>query len=284
MSINIDDINKNKNNKIIKEILEFGAIFAIILTSWWLFINAQLVWIILSNTFWWSVKANDIILSTPSKEIKINKENIIEKNKWDNLEEFKRKLLEKKLDKKLDRIKWSKKDLIYKPSYKLLIKWNLQKYSVKFNTLPPNKRIIIPKINVDVPIVTITNVEIKTIETAEYDKYLYNGVVKYPYTPDPWKKWNVFIFWHTSYYWWKKNPYWTVFSNIPALRHGDKIQLVWDSKVYTYKIFKKLIVYPNQVDDVYRKYNNWEFITIMWCYPIGSDAKRMLIIWKRIKK
>jgi LPXTG-site transpeptidase (sortase) family protein len=162
-----------------------------------------------------------------------------------------------------------------------MLKKKIHLYNIKFNTLPPDYRLVIPKLWLDVHVVTLTNIPIEKIKKADYDEYLYDGVVKYPYTPDPDKKWNVFIFGHTSYYWWKKNPYWTVFSSIPKLRHWDIMQLNWNWKTYKYKIFKKLILYPNQVDDVYRKYKNWNYLTIMWCYPIWSDRQRMVIIAKK---
>jgi sortase (surface protein transpeptidase) len=52
--------------------------------------------------------------------------------------------------------------------------------------------------------------------------------VKYPYTPDPGQSGNILIFGHTSYYWWKKNPYGDIFAKIPLLRHGDIIEIIWN--------------------------------------------------------
>jgi len=291
MSLNIDDIvitPEKKKFSLWWEIRDFITIFVIIFGFGWLFVNAQLVLILIDNIAWNdTVKANEVVLATPTKQISINnietkKEEKIENS--DNLENLKRHLLEKKINEKLNHIhKKYRTDSIYKPKYNDLLKNNIKSYNIKFNVLPPDARLTIPKIWVDVHIVTLSNIPIEKIKKADYDEYLYDGVVKYPYTTDPGQKGNVFIFGHTSYYWWKKNPYGTVFSKIPRLRHGDIMELTWNWKKYKYEIFKKLILSPTQVSWVYKKYKNWEFLTIMGCYPIGSDSQRMVIIAKRVK-
>ena len=44
--------------------------------------------------------------------------------------------------------------------------------------------------------------------------------------------------------------------------------------MYTYEIIATAIVKPGDVDAEYMKYIGDEYITLMGCYPIGSDAKR----------
>lgn len=283
MAFNIDEIEVKKKVSIISELKDFVIIFVIIFWFWWLFINAQLLVILFDNLFWSnSVAASNMVMAVPKQNMVIKH---IEKNnfdEWDNMEKLKKKILSDELDKKLESIKsLSSNDMMYKPSYESLIKSKLTKYNVTFNTLPPDVRIVIPKIWVNAPVQNLTNIPIKTIETANYDEYLYHWVIKYPYTPDPWTTWNVFIFWHTSYYWWKHNPYATVFAKIPRLKHWDYMNIVWNWKVYKYKIIKKFILHTYQVEWTYKKYQDWQYLTIMWCYPIWSDAKRMLIVAKR---
>ncbi len=281
---------KNKLTRFVTEIKDFVVVFTIVFWFGWLFVNAQLVLIMIDNITWDDVvSANEITLVDPShteEKISLNKEKTnLKKNitQWDDLELLKRELLNKKLNSKLKKLHSNyKTDAIYKPNYNTDLKNKLSTYTIKFDKLPPDPRIIIPKIWVNVHIVTLTSVPLEKIKKADYDSYLYDGVVQYPYTPEPWRKWNVFIFGHTSYYWWKHNPYWTVFSKIPRLRHGDIMQLNWGGKIYKYSVFKKLILWPNQVDDVYKKYHNGEYLTIMWCYPIWSDRQRMVILARRI--
>ena len=286
--INIEELEKKvvKKRSFWVELRDFIVIFFIIFSFWWLFINAQLFIILFDNIFDTKVSASDLTLAVPKiEQVKIQS---IHKNQLnqesDNFEKLKRKLLLEKINWKLNKL-WiaQKTDIIYKPSYDSLLKSRLASYHLNFNTLPPDPRLIIPKIGVNVHIVTLSNIPMEVIQKADYDKYLYHWVVKYPYTPDPGTTWNVFIFGHSSYYWWKHNPYGTVFAKIPALRHGDIIEVIWNWKTYKYKIFKKLILWPYEVDDVYKRYTNWKYLSIMACYPIGTDRQRMLILAKIIK-
>lgn len=161
---------------------------------------------------------------------------------------------------------------------------NLDSYDFSFNLLPPINRLIIPAINLDVPLVESSVVTYKDFTETSFDSDLENWVVKYPTTPEPWEWWNAFFFGHTSQEYWKKNPYWTVFRNIPQLRENDKIQVVREGVLYEYKVLKTVVVRPKDVNDTYVSFGEeWkEYITLMWCYPIGRIDKRMMIFAERI--
>lgn len=61
---------------------------------------------------------------------------------------------------------------------------NLSSYNLDFNLLPPTDRIIIPKININAPLLQSSfNKHIDTIDKEDFDKDLFNGVVQYPTTP-----------------------------------------------------------------------------------------------------
>ncbi len=284
--INLNELDKvvYKKNSFFQQLKDFIVVFIVVLSFGWLFINAQLVFILFDNLFHTSVAASDIVMVSPSTSVKINKvQKLQSKDEGDDLSDLKRKILEKQLNKKLSKFSATKTDMIYKPSYKVLIRNNLLSYSIKFNTLPPDARIIIPKLDINVHIVNLTNIPIEKIKKADYDEYLYSWVVKYPYTADPGQTWNVFIFGHSSYYWWKHNPYGSVFAKLPSLRHWDLIQISWNWKIYTYRIFKKLILYPREVEYSYKRYRKGQYLTLMTCYPVWSDRQRMLVIAELIK-
>jgi sortase (surface protein transpeptidase) len=42
------------------------------------------------------------------------------------------------------------------------------------------------------------------------------------------------------------------------------------------------IVSPSKVNAIYNKYVDGNYLTLMGCYPIGSDAERILIIAKKV--
>jgi len=245
--------------------------------------------ILFNNIFDNTVSARNIVLASPNekfiiKHIKkhITKHTINNNVSSDNMTNLKNKILWDALDKKLTKLKTKNRNwILYKPSYESLVKNNVNNYDISFNTLPPDNRIIIPKIWVNVHVQSLTNIPIKTVETASYDKYLFHWVIKYPYTPDPGTTWNVFIFWHTSYYWWAHNPYANVFAEIPRLRHWDLIELSWWWNIYKYREIKKFILKTYQVEWAYENYQNGQYLTIMWCYPIWTSRERMVIIAKR---
>jgi hypothetical protein len=160
MSINLDEININtkKNTKklIWREIKDFFVIFTIVLGFGWLFINAQLIIILIENITGKSeVVANEITLATPVKKISLNqiennikkKEKINKQDNNDNLIKLQETLLNNKLDNKLKNIKiHHKNDIVYKPKYNNMLKKKIHLYNIKFNTLPPDYRLVIPKL------------------------------------------------------------------------------------------------------------------------------------------
>ena len=158
----------------------------------------------------------------------------------------------------------------------------MKEYSFDFNVVPPTNRIIIWKINLDVPIVDSKYKNESDFTQWNFNEELENGVVKYPTTPVPWKLGNTLIFWHTSQEWRQKNPYWTVFSKIPNLELWDEVTVIRWWKLYKYKIIEKIVVSPKNVDAQYKKYQNGDYITLMWCYPIWRTDKRMMITAERI--
>lgn len=164
------------------------------------------------------------------------------------------------------------------------LQYNLNSYEFTFNLLPPTNRIIIPAINLDVPLVQTDISNYHSFDESTFDGDLENWVVKYPTTPNPWEWWNAFFFGHTSQEYWKNNPYWTVFRRIPQLKQNDKVQVIWDGVLYEYKVVETIVVKPKDVNDSYVNFwEKWkEYITLMWCYPIWRTDKRMMVFAEKI--
>lgn len=161
---------------------------------------------------------------------------------------------------------------------------NLDSYDFSFNLLPPTNRLIIPAINLDVPLVETNINNYSDFTESTFDTDLENGVVKYPTTPNPWEWWNAFFFGHTSQEYWKNNPYWTVFRRIPQLKEGDTIQVVREWVLYEYRVLKTVVVKPKDVNNTYVNFweENKEYITLMGCYPIWRTDKRMMVFAEKI--
>jgi len=161
---------------------------------------------------------------------------------------------------------------------------NMKSYDFDFNLLPPMDRLIVSKINLDVPLIDSKYKNEIDFTQGNFDEELENGVVKYPTTPQPWSEGNTLIFGHTSQEWRQKNPYWTVFSKMPDLNQWDTIKLIRWWNLYEYKIVEKIIVVPSKVDSQFQKYQWiwWDYVTLMGCYPLGRTDKRMMITAKRV--
>lgn len=139
-----------------------------------------------------------------------------------------------------------------------------------------NNYLIIPKINVKVPIVWDSPAEEETML-----ENLRSGVAHYNFTPLPDSgQGPVFITGHSSYYWWDKGLYKTIFTNLDQLENDDEIALAYNNIVYLYKVSDKIVVWPNQTE-VLDKINE-PILRLMTCVPIGTNLKRLVISAKQI--
>ncbi len=175
------------------------------------------------------------------------------------------------------------KDISNSPESTLRAK--LKNYPFAFNTLPPVNKILIPSIGLDVSIIEPKSMSAEDFINANFDAELNSGVVKYPTTPDPWVEGNSLIFWHTSQEFWKHNVYGTIFKGIPKLVNGDIIKVIRDGSLYEYKVVDKFVVPPKQVNAQYMSYQNagGSYITLMWCYPLGTDKNRIMVVAKLVE-
>lgn len=170
------------------------------------------------------------------------------------------------------------------PSVEETLQSHLMEYNFSFNTVPPVDRIIVPSLGLDVPIITNENMAPVDFTTANFDKELNEWIVKYPTTPAPGQEGNTLLFGHTSYVVWKDNPYGTIFKDLPKLKDSTLIQILRKGNLYEYKVVDLFIVPPKQVSAQYMIYQNagGSYITLMWCYPLGTDNKRIMVVAKLI--
>ena len=258
-----------KFSKIFKELKVLWLIFTVLFLWTYLITNAQLVIDNFNDHFSW----NEVFWISQDN---INSSFQAHSSAWNNSVEV------ENLVKKYEWIISMEQEVATDMDHYL--QQNLDSYDFSFNLLPPTNRLIIPAINLDVPLVETNINNYENVTETTFNPDLENGVVKYPTTPNPWELGNAFFFGHTSQEYWKNNPYWTVFRNIPQLKENDKIQVVRKWVLYEYKVLKTVVVKPKDVNDTY--VNFWEankqYITLMWCYPIWRTDKRMMIFAERI--
>jgi len=157
-------------------------------------------------------------------------------------------------------------------------------YDFDFSLLPPVNRLVIPSIWLDVPLISNTHKDYGDFVDGDFDSELREWVVKYPSTPVPGQQGNTMFFGHTSQERWERNPYGTVFSNLPKLQAWDEIQVVYDGELHTYKVLETVVRRPRDVEAEFQKRQamDKDILTLMWCYPLGTTKQRMMVMAERI--
>lgn len=141
----------------------------------------------------------------------------------------------------------------------------------------PESKIIIPKINVEIPIVF----DEPSIEEAAVQKALESGVIHYATTSRPGEKGNGAIFGHSSNNILNKGKYKFAFVLLKRLESGDIFYVQKDGKRYAYRVYKKSVVTPEEVSvlDAQEKQSTMSLIT---CDPPGTSTNRLVVVGEQI--
>lgn len=150
---------------------------------------------------------------------------------------------------------------------------------------PNNKEILknypltieIPKIKVASPI--ILNVD--PFNDTAYHTALTHGVAQAKGTAIPGEKGTMYLFAHSSDFPWRITRYNTVFFRLGELNNNDIIYINNKTKRYTYKVFDKKVVWPNEVSYLLEKRQKNQLI-VQTCTPVGTSLQRLLVFAKPI--
>jgi sortase A len=140
-------------------------------------------------------------------------------------------------------------------------------------SISPNPVIIIPKINVEIPVVyTVDSLDDSAIEAG-----LQQGVVHYYDTAYPGQDGNGVIFGHSAGNIFNPGLYKYAFSLLHYLQIGDTFTINYESKSYTYQVFNKFIVSPSDVSVVNPIAGHTATFTLITCNPPGLSTDRLII-------
>jgi LPXTG-site transpeptidase (sortase) family protein len=131
--------------------------------------------------------------------------------------------------------------------------------------------ILIPKINVNAPIVMPETTQQKDILLA-----LKEGVALYPESALPGQKGRTVISGHSSPHLVYRGNYSTVFSLLNKLEKGDNITIYYNQKKYIYKVKNEYIFYA-QEKILPTNIENKSMLVLLSCWPVGTDWKRIAI-------
>jgi LPXTG-site transpeptidase (sortase) family protein len=143
-------------------------------------------------------------------------------------------------------------------------------------TVPAEPVIIIPKINVNVPVVY----DVATYDEGAIQKALERGVVHYHNTALPGQAGNNVIVGHSSNNWWASGQYKFAFVLLNKLEVGDTFILHYNSKKYIYQVSSKRIVEPNDLSVV--QPTTEPVVTLITCDPPGTALRRLVVTAKQI--
>ncbi len=141
----------------------------------------------------------------------------------------------------------------------------------------PESKIIIPKINVEVPVVF----DLNSIEEKDIQDALEDGVVHYATTPNPGEIGNSVIVGHSSNNILNSGKYKFAFVLLKRIEAEDVFYVQRGGVRYTYKVYKKEIVSPTTVE-VLDSQERENTITLITCDPPGTSINRLVIVAEQI--
>ena len=141
----------------------------------------------------------------------------------------------------------------------------------------PNFSIVIPKIGANAKILPNINASDENI----YLDALNKGVAHTLGTAFPGEGGHIFLFAHSTDYFWNIGTYNAIFYLLYKLEKNDEVDIFYQGQRYVYRVIGREIVDPSQVQYLTRKTNR-EFLTLQTCWPPGTTLKRLLIFAVRV--
>lgn len=144
----------------------------------------------------------------------------------------------------------------------------------------PDPKLIIPKINVEVPVdYSVTGLTESQIQTSLRDGATHYNLPGADAVPGQYG--NTVILGHSSNDIFNQGKYKFVFVLLDRVQVGDTFYLNYNSKRYIYKVTKTEVIDPNQVSAL-QIGTDKAMATLVTCTPPGTALKRLLIFGEQI--
>lgn len=140
----------------------------------------------------------------------------------------------------------------------------------------PEPKLIIPKINVEAPVIYGTN----PLNDQDVQNQLRAGVVHYPIgnaTSVPGQNGATTILGHSSMDVFDDGKYKFVFVQLNKLNVGDNFYINYQGTRYTYNVIKKEIIDPTEIAKVTPGDASKPSVILITCEPPGTALKRLLV-------
>ena len=139
----------------------------------------------------------------------------------------------------------------------------------------PEPRIIIPKINVDAPVVY----NVPSLAEATIQNALKSGVIHYPIpgaSANPGEIGNSVFLGHSSNDVFDDGNYKFIFVQLEQMKVGDTFYINYNSTRYTYTVSSTETILPTEVTKLIRPADK-PMVTLVTCTPVGTAEKRFLV-------
>lgn len=143
----------------------------------------------------------------------------------------------------------------------------------------PESRLIIPKINIDVPVIYDIGNDYNSQMAA-----MQKGVAQFAIpgaSSHPGQIGNTVISGHSSNDLFDPGDYKFIFAQLEKLNIGDTMYANYNSKRYTYTVTKKEVVKPSEVDKLTYPTTK-PILTLITCTPLGTSINRLLVTAEQI--
>jgi sortase A len=141
----------------------------------------------------------------------------------------------------------------------------------------PNFSIVIPKIGANARVLA----NVSPVDERIYLAALRKGVAHAAGTSYPGERGHIFLFAHSTDYFWNIGTYNAIFYLLYKLEKGDEVNIFHRGARYVYRVVDTKIVDPSKVEYLTRKTNK-EFLTLQTCWPPGTTLKRLLVFASRV--
>ncbi len=118
--------------------------------------------------------------------------------------------------------------------------------------------------------------KVDPFNSFEYNKALEKGIAHAENGYHPGSGGNTFLFAHSALDFYALRSLNVNFYLLDELEIGDKIYVSYKGKIFTYTVTDIKIVKPTEIDYLKKRSEN-ESITLMTCWPAGTDYKRVIV-------
>jgi LPXTG-site transpeptidase (sortase) family protein len=136
--------------------------------------------------------------------------------------------------------------------------------------------VVIPKINANAAI--IPNVD--PGNQAEYSAALKKGVAHAAGSVFPGMDGNVYLFAHSTDYFWNISRFNAVFYLLKELEPGDEIDIFFGGRRYIYTVTERKITNPEDTQYLENNIGGEPRLTLQTCWPPGTTIKRLVVFAK----